>query len=153
MLDMRFRTHLPEDEYLRRIGLVVYMVASVEGLLLFDLSRLADTLPPQLTAESLAGSTTARIGQALLAHAPLCSDPAVVSYLTAGGHALLEIGSNRNAVMHARPATDLDGRTRLYRWRLPEAHVIEDAWLDQLARRIDQLQVELNSLRPPVVST
>lgn len=150
---MNYRTHLPEDEYLQRIGLVSYMVAAVEGLLLFDLPRLVDTLPPQLTAQSLAGKTTTRIGEALLAHAPLVSDPAVVSYLTAGGHALIEIGSKRNAVLHARPATDPDGRTRLYRWRLPEAHFIEDAWLDQLARRIDQLQVELNSLRPPFVST
>jgi len=41
------------------------------------------------------------------------------------------------------------GRTRLYRWRLPDAYFIDDDRLDQLAGRIDDLQVELNALRPP----
>jgi|GEM_PF-1847085 hypothetical protein len=124
---------------------------SVEGLLLFDLPRLAWALPPQLNVETLAGKTTTKLGQELLAHAPQCTDP-TVSALKAGGTALLEIGLQRNAVLHARPATDGDGRTRLYRWRVPDAYFIDDDWLDRLARRIDDLQVELNALRPPITS-
>lgn len=147
---MTLRTHLPEDEYLRKVGVVAYLVASVEGLLLFDLPRLARVLPPQLNVESLAGKTTSQLGQKLLAHAPQCTDPAVAAYLKAGGTALLEIGLQRNAVLHARPATDGAGRTRLFRWRLPDAYFIDDDWLDQLCTRIDNLQVELNALRPAI---
>lgn len=46
LLDMSPRTHLPEDEYLVKVGLVAYLVTSVEGLLLFDLPRLEWALPP-----------------------------------------------------------------------------------------------------------
>lgn len=69
-----------------------------------------------------------------------------------GGIALSEIGPQRNAVLHARPATDKEGRTRLYRWRLPDAYFIDDDWLDQLARRVDDLLVKLSDLRPPIAS-
>lgn len=47
-------------------------------------------------------------------------------------------------------ATDGAGRTRLHRWRWSEAYFIDDDRLDQLAGRIDDLQGELNALRPPV---
>jgi hypothetical protein len=151
LLDMSLRMHLPENQYLEKVGLVAYLVTSVKGLLLFDLPRLAWALPPQLNVETLAGKTTTKLGQELLAHAPQCTDP-TVSALKAGGTALLEIGLQRNAVLHARPATDGDGRTRLYRWRVPDAYFIDDDWLDRLARRIDDLQVELNALRPPITS-
>ena len=102
-----------------KVGLVAYLVTSVEGLLLFDLPRLEWALPPQLNVESLAGNTTTKLGHELLAHASQCIDPTVAAYLEAGGIALSEIGSQRNAVLHARPATDKEGRTRLYRWRCP----------------------------------
>lgn len=149
LLTMSLRTHLPEDEYLRKVGLVAYLVTSVEGLLLFDLPRLAWALPPELNVESLAGKTTTKLGEKLRAHASQCTDQVVADYMDAGGAALLEIGLQRNAVLHARPATDDAGRTRLYRWRLPDAYFIDDDRLDQLAGRIDDLQVELNALRPP----
>ncbi len=148
LLDISPRAHLPEDEYLAKVGLVAYLVTSVEGLLLFDLPRLEWALPPQLNVESLAGNTTTKLGHELLAHASQCTDPTVAAYLEAGGIALSEIGPQRNAVLHARPATDKEGRTRLYRWRLPDAHFIDDDWLDRLARRIDDLLVKLSDLRP-----
>lgn len=149
LITMSPRTHLPEEEYLRKVGLVAYLVASVEGLLLFDLPRLAGALPPELNVESLAGKTTSKLGEKLRAHASQCTDQVVAAYIDAGGAALIEIGLQRNAVLHARPATDCAGRARLYRWRVPDAYFIDDDHLDQLARRIDDLQVELNSLRPP----
>lgn len=91
-----------------------------------------------------------KLGEKLLAHASQCTDPDVSAYLQAGGTALAEIGLQRDAVLHTRPATDEAGRTRLYRWRLLDAYFIDDGWLDQFARRIDDLQVELNALRPPL---
>lgn len=146
------RTHLPEDEYLRKIGLVAYLVTSVEGMLLSDIPRLAWAVPPQLNVESLARKTTTKLGEKLLACAPKCTDSAIATYFEAGGTALVEIGLQRNAVLHARPATTQEGRTRLYRWRLPEAHFIDDDWLDRFAGRIEELNVELSALRPPVDS-
>lgn len=148
---MSLRTHLPEDDYLRKIGLVAYMVTSVEGLLLFDLPRLAEAVPPQLRVENLAGLTTTRLGERFLAHASQCTDSAVAAYVAAGGKALVEIRPQRNAMLHARPATDEAGRTRLYRWLAPDAYFIDDEWLDRLTRRIDDLKGELNALRPPLV--
>ena len=150
---MATRTHLPEDEYLRKIGLVAYLVTAVEGLLLFDLPRLAEVLPPELNVNSMAGMTTRQLGEMFLAHAARCTDREVVAYLTAGGHALVEIGPKRNDLLHARPATDSDGRTRLYRWLPPHAHFLDDSWLDHFADRVDELQAELNVLRPPLSST
>lgn len=97
---MPLRTHLPEDEYLKKVGIVAYLVTSVEGVLLFDLPRLAWALPPQFNVESLAGKTTTKLGEKLVAHAPQCTDTTVAAYLKAGGTALLEIGLQRNAVLH-----------------------------------------------------
>jgi len=149
---MTLRTHVPEDAYLRKIGLVAYMVTSLEGLLLFDLPRLESVLPPQLHVSSLAGKTTQTLGEKLVKHAPEIADPEVADYLTVGGRALLELAPQRNAVLHARPATDGRGRTRLYRWRPPDAHFIDDDWLDRLIQRLDDLQNDLNGLRPPLSS-
>jgi hypothetical protein len=143
-------THIPEDKYLQKVGLVAYLVASMEGLLLFDLPRLEQMLPPELNVANLAGRTTRDLGEQLVKHATQCTDRQVAAYLEAGGNALIEVAPQRNAVLHARPATDDLGRTRLYRWRLPEAHFIDDTWLNRLVQRIDELRAELDAIRPPL---
>lgn len=145
---MGLRTHLPEDEYLRKIGLLAYLVSSLEGLLLLDLPLLADHLPPELNVESLAGQTTHKLGEKLVTFSAQCSDQEVRRYLEAGGRALQEVAPQRNAVFHARPAMNDQGRTQLFRWRLPESHFIDEAWLDRVIARVDDLQSELNDLRP-----
>lgn len=148
---MTIRAHLPEDEYLRRIGSMAYLVASLEGLILFDLPCFGEVLPTQLSVGRLAGHTTKRLSDDLLRYAPQCTESAVADYLSAGGRALLEVAPQRNSVLHARPATDEEGRARLYRWRPPEAHFIDDLWLDCLIQRIDDLSCEVNALRPPLM--
>jgi hypothetical protein len=142
------RTRLPEDEYLSRIGLLAYMISSLEELLLFDLPRLQKRITPQLNVERLARKTTHDLGAELVKYASQCGDQEVARYLAAGGLALQEVTPQRNAVFHARPATDTEGRIRLYPWRLPEAHFIDEAWLDRVFERLDELQRELNNLRP-----
>ncbi len=139
---------MPDDQYLRKVGLVAYLVSSLEGLLLFDLPRLQAAVPPQLAVDRLAGKTTKRLGEQLVEFAPACATHNVAAYLGAGGRALVEVAPKRNALLHARPATDEQGRTRLYRWRLPEAHFIDDVWLDRVVQRIDDLHTEVNGLRP-----
>jgi hypothetical protein len=99
---------------------------------------------------NLAGRTTRDLGEQLVKHATQCTDRQVAAYLEAGGNALIEVAPQRNAVLHARPATDDLGRTRLYRWRLPEAHFIDDTWLNRLVQRIDELRAELDAIRPPL---
>jgi len=35
---------------------------------------------------------------------------------------------------------------------VPDAYFIDDDWLDQLARRVDDWLVKLSDLRPPIAS-
>ena len=92
------RTPLPEDEYIRKLGKVVFLVAFLEGALMYDLPRLQrhGVLPPELnfmtpTGMKMTGMTTRKIGEYLVAHAPKCTDPDVARYLEAGGRALIEV--------------------------------------------------------------
>lgn len=97
----------PEDEYLLQLGRVVYSVASVEGLLLFDLPRMPLEIEG-LSPDALAGKTTTAIGKRLLELAPTIPDQPWRRYLSRGGKALEDLGPKRNSVLHARPAT-IDG--------------------------------------------
>lgn len=151
------RTHLPEDQYLQKLGLVVYLVAVVEGLLMFDLPRFQHLLPAEFNVVKLSGMTVGGMGEFIKAHGAKSTDPKVAAYLVAGGEALIEIAPLRNAMLHSRPATDGDNGnvTRLLRWRVDKAassevQMISDEWLDRLARRVDDIHVELNELRPPL---
>lgn len=149
---MALRTHLPEQEYVQKLGLVAYLVSWVEGLLLFDIPRLEHKLPVELSTTAMVGLTTREIGERFVTHAVRSADEKVAAYFEAGGRALIEIAPQRNAMLHSRPATDPEGRTRLYRWRLrgaqPEVFWIDDDWLDSLAERIDLISAQLNTLRP-----
>ena len=145
-------SHLPDDGYLRKIGLVVYLVSSLEGLLLLDLPRLETAIPAELSVKGLAGKTTLKVGLELVKYAPQCSSREVEVYLEAGGNALLEVAPQRNALLHARPATDEHGPLRLFQRRMLEAHLVNDTWLERLIQRIEDLQVELNALRPSFIT-
>ena len=59
------RVHLPEDEYLLLIGQVAYMVASLEGLVVFDLPGMSSHLPDSISAGFLAGKSTGKIAEIL----------------------------------------------------------------------------------------
>jgi hypothetical protein len=59
----------PDDSYLLLLGKVVYSIASLEGLLVFDLPRMPDTVDG-LTPDALAGKTTTGIGKLLQNRAP-----------------------------------------------------------------------------------
>ena len=150
MADDPIRSNLPEGEYLRRVGLVAYLVSAVEGLLLFDLPRFGSALPPEISVDQLVGKTTGSMGRYLKKHGPNCTDQNIADYLAAGADALIEIADLRNSVLHARPATDADGRSRLYRWYPSEMFFIDDDRLDSFARRIDELHLALHDLRPPM---
>ena len=121
-------------------------------MLLSDLHRLEAAIPRQLNVGGLAGKTTAKLGLEFLKYAPCCSRREVELYLEAGGNALVEMAPQQDALLHARPVTDEHGPARLFPWRLPEAHFVNNPWLDRLIQRLDDLQVELNALRPAFVT-
>lgn len=152
---------IPDGGFLRRIGLVVFLVAEFEGLLVYDLVRFQSLLPPELDFKTMegmrvTGKTTYQMGKYFLDHAPKITDPQVAGYYRAGGEALMEIGPKRNAMLHTRPGIDGHDphkKLRLVRWRIgsdtqSEAHMISDEWLDQLIERLQVLRREVVACRP-----
>lgn len=148
------QTHLPEDGYLSLVGQMAYMTTSLEGLIIFDLNGLSTYLPIELTASALAGKTTRTIGTFIQTHLESVTDPDVELYLANGANALIEVSEYRNDLLHARPATTEDGKTRLNRWTAgnpqnpQKAFWISSDWLVEKIERISQLQQELNDVRP-----
>lgn len=138
----------PEDDYLLQLGKVVYSVASIEGLLIFDLPRMPAMIEG-LTPKHLAGKTTTVIGKRLLTLAPSIEDGDWREYVERGGEALVDLGPKRNSVLHSRPAT-VGGEQRLHRWRLEPTEVmsISAPHLDQLLDEIETHRRALNLLRP-----
>ncbi|MBB5161590.1 hypothetical protein [Mycobacterium sp. AZCC_0083] len=162
MTDDVFPLQIPEAGYLNKVGLVVFLVAELEGLIITDLVRFHPLLPPQLDFATLrgmkvAGMTTSNMGQYFLAHAPRSTDEGVAEYYRAGGQALIEIGPKRNAMLHARPGVDGNDpqqKLRLLRWRpdtdheKSEAHMIDDEWIDDLISTIIEIRTSVVASRP-----
>jgi hypothetical protein len=145
---MRSRFASPGDDYLGAIGELAFAVSSLEGMLIFDVPRLAPALPPSLTVVSLAGGTTRGIGQRFLDAALTVSDSGVRLYCEVGGQALRDVGSIRNDVLHARPATTVDGDQRLYRWVSDKAFFLEKSWLERAIDDVAALSDSANAARP-----
>jgi hypothetical protein len=137
-----------DDEYLIRLGKVIYSIASIEGLLLFDLPRMPETVDG-LSPKDLAGHPTTRIGRQLVALAPSIRDRAWREYVERGGEALADLGPRRNSVLHARPAS-IAGEQRLQRWRIAPTEImpISAQHLDELLEHIEVHRQALNRLRP-----
>jgi hypothetical protein len=139
----------PEDAYLLQVGKVVYSIASIEGLLIFDLQRMP-TAVGGLSPGALAGKTTTGIGRRFLELAPSVPEQPWREYLARGGEALVDLGPKRNSVLHARPAT-IEGAQRLLRWRLDPMEIIPISFtiLAEMLDEVDAHLRELNRLRPP----
>jgi hypothetical protein len=141
--------------------LVVFNVAAIEGMLIFDLVRFRPVVPPQLdfmtpTGMQITAMTTRGVGEYLVAHAPRCTNARVETYLGTGGARLIEIAPSRNAMLHSRPgidATDPREPLRLLRMvpkpDIDDPGVIHDDWLDAFIRRLVEVYTELERLRPP----
>jgi hypothetical protein len=138
----------PDQEYVARLGRLAYAIGYLEWSILGALPDLASVLPASVRLENIVGETTWSIGQRL-AEATV-EDPALRAWLTKGGAALKEISRRRNAVLHARPATDDAGRQRLYRWhpRRDQIFWITDEYLDELVEDIYELTRSIDSMRP-----
>lgn len=157
-----FPLQVPEADYLSKVGLVVFLVAELEGLLITDLIRFHHSLPPQLdfsTFEGMrvAGMTTSNMGEYFVKHSRSCTDHRVAEYYRTGGQALIEIGPKRNAMLHARPGIDghdPDNKLRLLRWRFhedrekSEIHMISDEWVEGLISQIIAIRSRVVTSRP-----
>lgn len=155
----------PDDAFLRRIGLVVFLVAEFEGLLMYNPVRFHSVLPPELRLVSemsltIPALTTSKLGEYFVAHAKNITESETAAYYDAGGRALIEIGPKRNAVLHSRPGvdgTDPQNKLRLIRMRPDlrsekyEAFKIDDLYLDGLVSRIVELRQHATAVRhaPP----
>ncbi|MCV7303042.1 hypothetical protein H7J93_25795 [Mycobacterium barrassiae] len=154
-----------EDAYLRKLGLVVFNVAAIEGMLIYDLVRFRPVVPPELdfmtsTGMQITAMTTRGVGDYLVAHAAKCTNARVSTYLGTGGARLIEIAPSRNAMLHSRPGidgTDPSQPLRLLRMvpkpDFDDPGVINDDWLDALVRRLGEIYTELERLRPPFQGT
>lgn len=150
-----------EEAYLRKLGLVVFNVAAIEGMLIYDLVRFRRVVPPELnfmtpTGMQITAMTTRGVGDYLVAHAPKCTNAKVETYLGIGGARLIEIAPLRNAMLHSQPgidATDPREPLRLLRMvpkpDIDEPSVITDDWLDAFIQRLGEMFTELECLRPP----
>lgn len=150
-----------EDAYLQKLGLVVFDVAAIEGMVIHDLVRFRPVVPPELdfmtpTGMQITAMTTRGVGEYLVAHAPKCTNARVATYLSTGGQRLIEIAPSRNAMLHSRPGIDAtDPRQPLRLLRIipkpdiDDPAVIEDDWLDAFIRRLGVIYTELEGLRPP----
>jgi len=152
---------IPDRNFLGRLGMVVFLVSELEGLLKGDLIRFHALLPTELNygqpkGQRVTGMTTNELGEYFIAHAPKSTDPAVAEYYRVGGEALVEIAPKRNAMLHSIPGVDGNDpqqKLRLLRWKISgknyEApHMISDEWLDGVIHDIQVLRARVVAARP-----
>ncbi|MFI8192792.1 hypothetical protein ACIF8T_29155 [Streptomyces sp. NPDC085946] len=140
---------LAEDDYLIRIGRYSYLVTYLEWQVLGDLPRIPG-LPAELDLRKLIGMTTGRLARTFKSEAVLnqVSDASTRDWLRRSGELLAITARDRNAVLHARPAT-LDGKQVLYRWHPDgnEIFAVDDAWLEAAEQRLRDAIGELSGMR------
>ncbi|MFD0143921.1 MULTISPECIES: hypothetical protein [unclassified Streptomyces] len=144
---------LAEDDYLLRVGRLSYLVTYLEWQVLGDLPHIP-SLPAELEVRKLVGMTTGRLAQTfkspkILQH---IADAATVNWLRRAGELLEATARDRNAVLHARPAT-IGGKQTLYRWH-PEGNqefAVDATWLDAAEQRIRDAIQELAGSRVAIV--
>jgi hypothetical protein len=118
-LTMRF-AHDPA--YVARLGAALYAYLSVEWVII----ELLGGLRSDRDASWAAGQTSGTIARSF-ANAIAENDPRSL------GRAWINLTTIRDDIVHARPATDSEGRQRLYRWapsRHAQARIISDEVLD-----------------------
>jgi hypothetical protein len=160
---MTIPLQVPDRDFLGRIGLVVYLIAELEGLLKNDLLRFHRWLPVELDYGKPGGyavtrMTTRQLGEYFIAHAPKSTDADLAEYYRLGGEALVEVAPRRNAMLHSQPGIDgLDPekKVRLMRWRISETnfeapHMISDEWLDEVIQRTQELRRQVVGARPTI---
>jgi hypothetical protein len=142
---------LPDDAYLQALGKSTYCIAYTEWLVMEVVQR----LDRSIGIAWLAPRTMGTIANRFVTAVELSSlDPNLASELSVIARDWKELVSPRNDVAHARPATDEEGRQRLFRWAPGvDIRFITDDVLNDLASRALGIAGRLSSLReqlPPL---
>ena len=140
----------PDEQYLVLVGRLAYSASYAEGLILFDLPHLPG-LPPELSTTSLESRTTGQIADHIEHHLDRIDNRDVAIYLEACSEGLRRIRDLRNDLLHARPATTVDGLQRLLRrLRDGEPFWITDEWIESSIELLDQHLSEMKATRYPL---
>jgi hypothetical protein len=142
---------LPDDGYLRALGKSTYCIAYTEWLVMEVVQR----LDRSIDIAWLAPRTMGAIANRFLTAVELASlEPDLAGELSLIASDWKDLVSPRNDVAHARPATDDEGRQRLFRWAPGvDIRFITDDVLTDLATRALDIAGRLSPLReqlPPL---
>lgn len=147
---------LPEDSYLSRTGEIAYAASYTEWTILGDLNRLSKDLPENLRLDLLEPLMTAGMAKALKTAAASMADGPIKEYIVAVYRGLFVVAEIRNDVLHARPATHPAGLQRLLRAETQNRATtgkrfwIDDEWIDNCIRRMNEVTTEIHRVRPPL---
>src|SRR5689334_16220483 len=98
---MSSRVSTPSQDYLTKVGELVFLVGSLEWLVLGELPSRKSVLPPELQIERMAGRSTGQIARDLTNHADAVADQPFRDFLLAAVDPLTEAAERRNHVLHA----------------------------------------------------
>jgi hypothetical protein len=104
---------LPDADYLQGFGKATFCIAYAEDLVIEVVQRLDRSVDVSWLAPRTMGTIAARFGAAIKL-ADL--DPKLADRLSPIARDWTDLVAPRNDVAHARPATDGQGRQRLFRW-------------------------------------
>lgn len=142
--------HLPADEYIKALGIVVWKIASLEWLVIEVIQR----LDPQADILKLAPMTIKGLGEQLASKSKkslaLSSEQqAELNEIVTDFGQLPEI---RNDILHARPATLPDGTSALYRWAFikndPRIYATTLEVLNDVSEDVEDIHSRLIACRP-----
>lgn len=143
---------LPEPEYLDLIGELAYKVSYLEWGVIGDLAAARDQ--GVITTEQvrdMQAATTAGIARQLRDVAGTWHGrPKLTAWAQRAAAALEDAAEQRNHVLHARPATDEDGRQRLLRDRTRRDGTRDLFWITSefLREQVRVIDEHLNELEP-----
>jgi hypothetical protein len=118
--------------YVAKLGAALYAFQSVEWVMIEILGKLRTDRGARWSA----GRTSGQIARALRDALLMARDPQSL------GEKWIQLTETRDDIVHARPATDPDGRQRLFRWaptRQAVARFITDDDLDGFIQKLESM--------------
>jgi len=140
----------PEDDYLIKLGKVVYSMAYHEWGIIGDLLYIIDNdkIPgieiTRQEVEKLFSKPSGKIAEFFTQKSTVVSDADLKRWLEVAGDALGIIGK-RNDVIHSYPITNNNSKQRLYRTK--KHFEISDDFLDNTISELSNLCSDVGSLR------
>lgn len=140
----------PEDEYLIKLGKVIYSMSYHEWSIMGDLLYIIgnDKIPgveiARQEVRNLFSKTSGQIAEFFRQKSAVVSDNDLKKWLKAAGDAIETI-DKRNDVIHSHPITNKAGKQRLYRNK--KHFEISDDFLDDTISELSDLCSDVGNLR------